>query len=289
MALIVRAHLPGAKNFAFGVSDGSDPGEHPRRENVAPVTQQRQRFRMNRSLLWLPRPILPCRKAKHGNHSCASERDDSYVPIAIVGMSGCFPEAANVEEFWANLAAGKDSVKEISRWRLEEFYSAERGVPGRSYCKSGGFLSEIDKFDPLFFNISPHEAQLMEPQHRLFLMECWKALEDAGYGNRELNGARCGVFVGCSGSDYEHVLRQAGKDGEAYSFMGIAPAILASRISYWLNLKGPSLAIDTACSSSGVAIHLACESLRLRTSDMALAGGVALMSTPRFHVLGEPD
>ena len=200
-------------------------------------------------------------------------------------MAGCFPEAANVEEFWANLSLGKDSVKEISRWPLEGFYREERGVPGRSYCKLGGFLSEIDKFDPLFFNISPHEAELMEPQHRIFLMECWKALEDAGYGNRQLNGARCGVFVGCSGGDYEHLLRQAGRDGEAYSFMGISPAILASRISYWLNLKGPSLAIDTACSSSGVAIHLACESLQLRTSDMALAGGVALMSTPRFHVL----
>ena len=281
---IVRAHLPGAKRFAAGVSDTGDPDNPPGQENAAGTA----------STATMPKESEPARRFPSNiavlnpearESLIVSERDDSYAPIAIVGMSGCFPEAANVEEFWANLAAGKDSVKEVSRWRLEEFYSEERGVPGRSYCKSGGFLSEIDKFDPLFFNISPHEAELMEPQHRLFLMESWKALEDAGYGNRELNGARCGVFVGCSGGDYEHVLRPAGRDGEAYSFMGMAPAILASRISYWLNLKGPSLAIDTACSSSGVAIHLACESLRLRTSDMALAGGVALMCTPRFHVL----
>ena len=281
---IVRPHLPGPKRVAAGVSDTGDPDNPPGQESAAGTASTATMPKESE-----PAPRIPANIAvlnpEPRESLIVSERDDSYTPIAIVGMSGCFPEAANVEEFWANLAAGKDSVKEVSRWRLEDFYSEERGVPGRSYCKSGGFLSEIDKFDPLFFNISPHEAELMEPQHRLFLMESWRALEDAGYGNRELNGARCGVFVGCSGGDYEHVLRPAGRDGEAYSFMGMAPAILASRISYWLNLKGPSLAIDTACSSSGVAIHLACESLRLRTSDMALAGGVALMCTPRFHVL----
>ncbi len=282
---IIRTHLPGAKRFVVGDKDSSDPGDKPSAVE-SPAGDATTPTNPKESELGLVRPCaITVPDAEVRESFVVSERDDSYVPIAIVGMSGCFPEAANVEEFWANLAAGKDSVKEVSRWSLDEFYSEERGVPGRSYCKSGGFLSEIDKFDPLFFNISPHEAQLMEPQHRLFLMESWKALEDAGYGNRELNGARCGVFVGCSGGDYEHVLRRSGRDGEAYSFMGMAPAILASRISYWLNLKGPSLAIDTACSSSGVAIHLACESLRLRTSDMALAGGVALMSTPRFHVL----
>ena len=282
---IVRTRFPGTERFVVGMSDHNDADDQP----LAPENTVGDRTTSTNPKepgLALTGPgAITASNAEVRESLSASERDESYVPIAIVGMSGCFPEAANVEEFWENLALGKNSVKEVSRWCLDEFYSAERGIPGRSYCKWGGFLSEIDQFDPLFFNISPHEAQLMEPQHRLFLMESWKALEDAGYGNRELNGARCGVFVGCSGGDYEHVLRQAGRDGEAYSFMGMAPAILASRISYWLNLKGPSLAIDTACSSSGVAIHLACESLRLRTSDMALAGGVALMSTPRFHVL----
>ena len=113
----------------------------------------------------------------------------------------------------------------------------------------------------------------MEPNHRLFLMECWKALEDAGYGNRELNGARCGGFRRLLGRRLRALLRQAGRDSEAYSFMGIRHRQSSPHAFLTgFNLKGPSLAIDTACSSSGVAIHLACESLRLRTSDMALAG-----------------
>ncbi|MBV9490040.1 MAG: LLM class flavin-dependent oxidoreductase [Verrucomicrobia bacterium] len=208
-------------------------------------------------------------------------------PIAIVGISGRFPGASNVAEFWANLAAGKHSIREVpaERWQLDGFFAPDRGIPGRSYCKWGGFMSGIDQFDPLFFNISPHEAHLMEPQHRLFLMEAWKALEDAGYSDRELDNCRCGVFAGCAEGDYGHLLRAANRDQEAYAFLGTSQAILASRLSYWLNLKGPTLAIDTACSSSGVAIHIACESLRLRTSDLALAGGVAVLNTPRFHVL----
>ncbi|HEY0791540.1 MAG TPA: SDR family NAD(P)-dependent oxidoreductase, partial [Chthoniobacterales bacterium] len=207
--------------------------------------------------------------------------------IAVIGVSGQFPGAANLREFWANLASGCDSITEIpaSRWPFHEHYHETPGTPGRTYCKWGGFLAAVDQFDPLFFSISPHEAELMDPQHRLFLMEAWKALEDAGYANPAINGSRCGVFVGCGSGDYEHVLRAAGRDEEAYAFMGTASAILASRISYWLNLKGPSLAIDTACSSSGVAIHLACDSLRLRTSDLALAGGISVLNTPRFHVL----
>src|SRR5260221_3238396 len=124
----------------------------------------------------------------------------------------------------------------------------------------------------------------MEPDHRLFLMESWKALEDAGYGSSELNGKRCAVFAGCVGDNYIDVLRAANRDKEAFSFIGTSPAILSARIAYHLNLKGPSLTLDTACSSTGVAIHLACESLQLRTSDMALAGGVSIMNTPQLYI-----
>ncbi len=220
------------------------------------------------------------------NSLVTDERTDSAAPIAVIGISGRFPGARDVREFWDNLAAGKDSVTEVplTRWRLEEFYSPDREKPGRSYSKWGGFLSDIDLFDPLFFGISPHEAELMEPIQRLFLMESWKALEDAGYGNRELNGKRCGVFVGSVSDNYMEILRGAQREQEAFSFIGTSPAILSARIAYILNLKGPCLSIDTACSSSGVAIHLACESLRLGTIEMALAGGAALMSTPQFHV-----
>src|SRR6185436_6819406 len=137
-----------------------------------------------------------------------------------------------------------------------------------------GFLADIDCFDPLFFNISPQEAELMDPQQRLFLQEAWRALEDAGYAKQALDGKKCGVFVGCGVSDYQKELDKA-NIAHAHSFTGNSAAILAARIAYHLNLKGPSLAIDTACSSSLVAIHLACESIHSGTSELALAGGVA--------------
>ncbi len=124
----------------------------------------------------------------------------------------------------------------------------------------------------------------MDPQQRLFLMESWRALEDAGYSDRDLDAVRCGVFAGCGASDYEHRLRKSDDWAESQAFLGNASAILAARIAYHLNLKGPSLAVDTACSSSLVAIQLACEALRARTVELALAGGVTVICTERFHI-----
>ncbi len=211
---------------------------------------------------------------------------DSPVSVAIVGFSGQFPGASNVAEFWANLRAGNDAVREVptDRWSLAEFYSEDAKSAVKSYCKWGGFLPDAASFDPLFFNLSPREAELMDPQQRLFLMESWRALEDAGYSDRGLDAVRCGVFVGCGASDYEHRLRTAGDWAESHAFLGNASAILSARIAYHLNLKGPSMAIDTACSSSLVAIHLACEALRARTVELALAGGVTVICTERFHI-----
>ena len=211
---------------------------------------------------------------------------EDHVSVAIIGFSGQFPGASNIEEFWANLRAGKDAIREVpaARWSLAEYYSKDREAAGKSYCKWGGFLPDPASFDPLFFNLSPREAELMDPQQRLFLMESWRALEDAGYPDRRLDAERCGVFVGCGASDYEHRLRAGDDWAESYAFLGNASAILSARIAYHLNLKGPSLAIDTACSSSLVAIHLACEALRARTVELALAGGVAVICTERFHI-----
>jgi acyl transferase domain-containing protein/acyl carrier protein len=205
--------------------------------------------------------------------------------IAIVGMSGRFPDARDVAEFWRNLESGRSSVKEITRWKEEELFGSGPGVSARSATKRGGLLSDIERFDPLFFNISPREAELMDPQQRLFLEEAWKAVEDAGYSDRELEGSRCGVFVGCGPGDYRSRLKEGGVPAEAYTFTGNSSSILAARISYFLNLKGPSVSVDTACSSSLVAMHLACESLRSGTSEIALVGGVAAMSTPEFFIL----
>ena len=206
-------------------------------------------------------------------------------PVAVVGMSCRFPGAGSVKEFWKNVVAGTDSVTRVplERWDADLFYDADPRTPNRSYSREGGFLSDVDRFDPLFFNLSPEEAELMDPQQRLFLEEAWKALEDAGYSDRGLSGVRCGVFVGASTGDYMHLLGPENANS-AQAFTGLAPSILAARISYFLNLTGPSVAIDTACSSSLLAVRQAVESLRSGDSDLALAGGVALMLSPDLHI-----
>jgi polyketide synthase PksL len=206
--------------------------------------------------------------------------------VAIIGMSGRFPGARNVKEFWNNLKGGVDSITEIpkDRWDIDAYYDPDMKAHNKTYCRAGGYIDDADKFDTLFFNISPLEAEMMDPQQRLFLEEAWKALEDAGYSDKSLSNIRCGVFVGATQGDYEKFLEGAGYDKTAEAFSGMSPSILAARISYFLNLTGPSIAIDTACSSSLVAIHQACGSILSNESDMALAGGVRLMFTPHLHI-----
>ncbi len=212
--------------------------------------------------------------------------NDIEEDIAVIGISGRFPGAENVEEFWRNLEQEKDSIITVpkERWNAEEFYDPDPKAPGKSYSKVGGFIRDIDKFDPLFFNISPVEAVYMDPQQRLFLEEVWKALEDAGCADRSLSEKKCGVFVGASQGDYVKALTRNNSENSGEAFTGMAVSILASRISYFLNLTGPCITIDTACSSSLTALHLACQSIRNRESDMAIAGGVRLMVTPDLHI-----
>ncbi|MBZ9609901.1 SDR family NAD(P)-dependent oxidoreductase [Clostridium estertheticum] len=204
--------------------------------------------------------------------------------IAIIGMSGQFPKSKNLSEFWENLANGRDCISEIpsQRWNIEQYYDPDPNAPGKTNCKWMGALEDIDKFDPLFFNISPTEAELMDPQQRLFLESCWSCIEDAGYPPSSLSGSRCGVFVGCGNGDYSQYLNE--QKLNAQGLMGEANSILSARISYLLNLKGPCLAIDTACSSSLVAIAEACNNLILKTSDLALAGGVCVLTGPSMHI-----
>ncbi|HYQ15910.1 MAG TPA: beta-ketoacyl synthase N-terminal-like domain-containing protein, partial [Polyangiaceae bacterium] len=207
--------------------------------------------------------------------------------IAVVGVSGMFPGAADIAEFWANLKAGRCSVAEVpsERWSAADIYDANPQAPGKSVSRWGGFMERATEFDPLFFNMSPKEAELMDPQQRLFLQESYKALEDAGYAENVLAGSRVGVFVGAASGDYLLRLRDAGCEQDAHLFTGNASSILSARIAYYLNLKGPALTVDTACSSSLLALHLACESLRSGSCDAALAGGVSMLSTQQFHVL----
>lgn len=204
--------------------------------------------------------------------------------IAIVGMSGQFPKSATPLALWQNLIAGRNCVEEIPaiRWSIDDYHHPDRQAPGKTVCRNMGALEGIGNFDPLFFNIAPAEAELMDPQQRLFLQSAWTAIEDAGYDPGTLSGTRCGVFVGCGTGDY-HLLH-GDRANEAYALTGESASMLPARIAYFLNLQGPCLAIDTACSASLVAIANACDSLALGHCETALAGGVYVLTGPDIHV-----
>ncbi|MEM6602346.1 MAG: beta-ketoacyl synthase N-terminal-like domain-containing protein, partial [Verrucomicrobiota bacterium] len=178
------------------------------------------------------------------------EREETErIDIAIVGMSGAYGSAANLDVWWEALRWGRSLIGEVpqDRWAVADHYSEEKGTRGKTYSKWGSFLEGTDEFDPLFFRISGREAEHMDPQQRVFLQHCWHALEDAGMTTKDLDGKRCGVYVGAAQGDY---LQQQTEVEDASAFWGNSSSILAARISYYLNLKGPALAVDTACSSS---------------------------------------
>ncbi|SCE73393.1 SDR family NAD(P)-dependent oxidoreductase [Micromonospora tulbaghiae] len=206
--------------------------------------------------------------------------------IAVIGMAGRFPEAPDLDAFWANIVAGRCSVTEVpgDRWDVGRYFDRDRHASGRTYSRWAASLSDVDAFDASFFRLSALEAQAMDPQQRVFLEVAWSGLEDAGYALGPDRENRCGVFVGASGGDYLRLLAEAGQDDSAQAFLGNSMSILAARISYLLNLTGPAVAVDTACSSSLVAVHLAAEALRRGDCEMAVAGGVAIMVTERMHV-----
>src|SRR5262245_26750377 len=206
-------------------------------------------------------------------------------PIAIIGMACRFPGGAtDLESFWELLRNGVDAVTEIppDRWDVDAFYDSDPDAPGKMYCRRGGFLRDIDRFDPLFFNISPREASSLDPQYRLLLEVTWEALEIAGQNPHELSGTRAGVFVGVGADDYAKIqIRQADPEAiTAYAGTGNAYCYGAGRISYFLGLQGPNFPVDTACSSSLVVTHLACQNLRVGECDLAVVGGVHLMLSP---------
>ncbi|HSN25873.1 MAG TPA: aminotransferase class I/II-fold pyridoxal phosphate-dependent enzyme, partial [Kofleriaceae bacterium] len=195
--------------------------------------------------------------------------------VAIVGIGCRFPGASGSEEYWRLLKDGRDAISEVpaTRWDAPE-----------SAVRWGGFLDQVDQFDAQFFGISSREAIRIDPQQRLLLEVTWEALEHAGYPRERLSGSPTGVFVGISSSDYYALQAQRPDTLDAYAGTGNAHSIAANRISYFLDLKGPSIAIDTACSASLVAVHLACESLRRGECTVALAGGVNLMMTSHLSV-----
>ncbi|MBA1429392.1 beta-ketoacyl synthase N-terminal-like domain-containing protein [Pseudomonas orientalis] len=206
--------------------------------------------------------------------------------IAIISMAGRFPGAASVEQFWDNLRAGVDSITQVpaTRWDTDTYYSAQKGEPGKAYCRWGGFIEDVDCFDSLFFGISPREAQLMDPQERLLLQEVWTLFERIGYTRAYLAEScegEVGVFTGSMYQQYHafdtDVPRKA-------TVALSSTASMANRISHFFNLKGPSLALDTMCSSAATALHLACDSLRSGSCRLAVVGATNLSIHPFKYI-----
>ncbi|MDB5090738.1 MAG: polyketide synthase family protein, partial [Mucilaginibacter sp.] len=212
---------------------------------------------------------------------------NGYSPIAIVGMGCRFPMADNPEAFWELLKQDVSAVRKLPEGRWEEA-DLEKIVEDKTILDTitwGGFLNKPEEFDPLFFGISPREASAMDPQQRLLLEVAWEALENAGKSPSDLPEYKTGIYIGISNNDYQRIQSNSVTRFDQYAGTGNAASIAANRLSYFLNLKGPSMSIDTACSSSLVSIHQACQSLRTGEIDTALAGGVNLILSPELSVV----
>jgi acyl transferase domain-containing protein len=208
-------------------------------------------------------------------------------PIAVVGMSCRFPGGADdPAKFWELVSGRRDAIREVpaDRWPVDTLYDPDPAAPGKMTTRWGGFLDSIDGFDPRFCGISPREAARMDPQQRLLLEVAWEALEDAGQTRAGLDGSPTGVFVASYHNDYARLLTADRREIDAWTSTGTAHSIVANRLSYLLNLRGPSLTVDTACSASLVAVHLACRSLRAEECSLAVAGGVSLMLSPEVTI-----
>ncbi len=212
-------------------------------------------------------------------------QEKNKMPIAIVGMSCRMPGSANSPAlFWDKLLEGNSLISEIpeDRWKKEDYYSANRNSPGKMYTTRAGFIDNIYDFDATFFNLSRREVVMMDPQQRLLLEETWRALEDGGMPITYLRGSQTGVYFGCGSHDYaNHLGSSISKDDiSAYYGTGNSSSLMAGRVAYFFDFRGPALTIDTSCSSSLVAVNLACSALRNGNISLAIAGGVNAILTP---------
>jgi acyl transferase domain-containing protein/acyl carrier protein len=215
----------------------------------------------------------------------AAEARDQSRAVAIVGMGLRFPgSGSDPEQFWRMIAEGRDAVKLIppDRWDRDEFYSPDAATPGKINTRYGAFLDDVRRFDAAFFDITPREAIRIDPQQRIFLETAWHALEDAGLPRMRIAGTDAGVFVGVHSHSADYHAMQFGDPAtlDAYAAPGTAHDMIAGRLAYWLDLHGPAVTVNTACSSSLTAVHIACRSLRAGDCNVAFAGGVNLLLGP---------
>ncbi|MDR9863555.1 beta-ketoacyl synthase N-terminal-like domain-containing protein [Pseudomonas baetica] len=272
--LVNRLRTAKAGYIAFDVDVLSLEGEHLASIRNASVRQVSDPARLSNADFSRPRAetVTP------------PEQDD----IAIIGLAGRYPGAADLEQFWRNLSQGVDSITPIpaTRWDHEAFFDADKDQPGKTYGRWGGFLEDIDQFDPFYFAITPREAAFMDPQERLFLQCAVHALEDAGYTRQGL-ARDVGVYVGVMYQEYQLYGAQQTVLGNPMALGGSASSI-ANRVSYVCNFTGPSMAIDTMCSSSLTALYLACRALERGDCGSALVGGVNLSLHPnKYLMLGQ--
>jgi acyl transferase domain-containing protein/NADPH:quinone reductase-like Zn-dependent oxidoreductase/acyl carrier protein len=200
--------------------------------------------------------------------------------IAIVGIGCRYPQAKNPAALWKLLIESKDAIRPYAESRfpeLDRFYARSRENLEEVAVHLGGFLPEVDQFDPAFFEMAPREAMYLDPQYRLLMEVTWEALEDAGQTRDQFAGSRTGVYVGVWNTEFEHYLYKTSSEIEFYVMTGGSHAMASGRLSYTFGLEGPSLTVDTACSSSLVAVHLACRGLQSQECNMAIAGGVNLI------------
>lgn len=208
-------------------------------------------------------------------------------PVAIVGVGMRFPGGVvDAQSFWDLLAAGEDAVTDIpqDRWDWRLYFNRNAEAPGAMYSIRGGYLDGIDGFDADFFGMAPREAIMLDPQQRLLHEVAWHALEDAAIRPDRLRHSRAGIFTGLSNFDYYRAALQDDLRIDAYAGSGNSPSMAAGRLAYTFGVHGPTMTIDTSCSSSLVAVHLACQSLRARECDLALAGGVNVILAPQMHI-----
>lgn len=206
--------------------------------------------------------------------------------IAVIGMSGRFPEATNYNEFWENIKCGKNLIREIpkERWDWKKYYRIHGKIKDRFVSHWGGFMREIEQFDLRFFQLSQREADAMDPQQRILLEEAWSCLEDAGICPSKMAGSNTGVYIAGCQFDYRDLLERNQETIVPHSTLGIASSLLANRISYFFDFKGPSITLDTACAGALTAIHYGVEALRSNECETALVGGINVILSPNNYI-----